>query len=66
MSCSLMGLVVLWESIRSRKLLYGTLQDKSQKLLKEKVNQANMQKLWPFSWLYILMNKESDLSSFYL
>ena len=44
MPCSLMGPVILWESIGGGKLLYEVLHDKLQKLLKEKVNRANLQK----------------------
>ena len=44
MPCSLMGPVVLWESIGDRKLLYGVLHDELQKLLREKVNRVSLQK----------------------
>lgn len=43
MLCSLIGPLMLWESVKSGKLLYGLLNDKLQKLLKEKGNQANLQ-----------------------
>lgn len=43
MLCSLICPLMLWESVKSGKLLYGLLNDKLQKLLKEKGNQANLQ-----------------------
>lgn len=42
--CSVMGSVVLWKSFGGGRQLYGVLHDKLQKLLKEKVNQMNLQK----------------------
>lgn len=38
MSCLLMGPVILWETIRGERLMYGVLHNKLQKLLKDKVN----------------------------
>jgi len=43
MPCSLMGADALWESSRGGRLLYGALH-KSQKLLKEKLSRASLQR----------------------
>jgi len=44
MPSSQTGPVILWESIGVGGLLYGVLHEKLQKLLKEKVSRANLQK----------------------
>lgn len=41
--CSLMGSVKLWESFGGGRLLNGDQHDELQKLLKHKVNQADLQ-----------------------
>ncbi|GAB0208749.1 hypothetical protein GRJ2_003340600 [Grus japonensis] len=44
MPSSLMGPVASWESIGGGRLLYGVLHNELQKLLKEKVNRASLQR----------------------
>uniref|UniRef100_A0A8B9GFX9 Peptidase metallopeptidase domain-containing protein n=1 Tax=Amazona collaria TaxID=241587 RepID=A0A8B9GFX9_9PSIT len=44
MPCLLMGSVALWESIVDGRQLYGVLDDKLQKLLKERVNRVSLQR----------------------
>lgn len=63
MSCSLMSPVALWESAGGGRLLYGVLHDELQKLLKERVNRAKLQKWRPSRWLQALQNKRSSQCS---
>jgi len=44
MNCSLMGLFALHEIIEGGRLLCGVLHDKMQKLPKDKLNDASLQK----------------------